>query len=468
MEHRMRDPQCDEYWLLDPSIKPLLNVVTFGWIEGNMDDLKLLQIICIRLKFDPYSNCIDGRCGYAADGKQVMQLCPKPVASLRIKDQKTKAPIQVDTSQMMPRYVCKSVAAGSRHTLFLLIDTNPNVVNKAIIGDRMCKVMTTGLNQVGLCEERGYDEPNDVLIDYEYDDDVPQSVTAGNGTSFVLSKRGLVYSFGQGRFGVLGHGNSETMHTPLVIKDLRHRVVTKVSAGAHHAVAITDEYQVYSWGRNDVGQLGRGFESPYEMKIQSVDFPNLASFAVTDVSCGQHHTIVLVKTVAVVDNKEVLQTGGKVYSWGDCSRGQLGSGDAVSRMKPQENIWLTKLLLTSKLEVSKIYAGGYHNLVLLKKTGQVIAWGANEYGQLGNGNQWDEPVPKMITSLRGVIALSAGLRHNMAVSDINSVEVFTWGYNGNGELGLGDTDVRLQPTHVSAIKNTNVVGCYCGDKHSVR
>jgi alpha-tubulin suppressor-like RCC1 family protein len=67
------------------------------------------------------------------------------------------------------------------------------------------------------------------------------------------------------------------------------------------------------------------------MKIQSVDFPNLASFAVTDVSCGQHHTIVLVKTVAVVDNKEVLQTGGKVYSWGDCSRGQLGSGDAVSR-----------------------------------------------------------------------------------------------------------------------------------------
>jgi len=216
-----------------------------------------------------------------------------------------------------------------------------------------------------------------------------------------------------------------------------------------------------------MGQLGRGFESHFEVKIHPVDFPNLVSFAVTDISCGQHHTIVLVKSVAVIDQKEVLQ-GGKVYSWGDCSRGQLGSGDAVSRMRPQENIWLTKLLLASKLEVTKIYAGGYHNLVLLKKSGQVIAWGANEYGQLGNGNQWDEPAPKMITSLRGVISLSAGLRHNIAVTDINSVEVFSWGYNGNGELGLGDTDVRLQPTHVSAIKNTNVVGCDCGDKHSVR
>ena len=36
-----------------------------------------------------------------------------------------------------------------------------------------------------------------------------------------------------------------------------------------------------------------------------------------------------------------------------------------------------------------------------------------------------------------------------------------------GELGLGDTDIRLQPTHISAIKNTKVVGCCCGEKHSV-
>lgn len=227
-------------------------------------------------------------------------------------------------------------------------------------------------------------------------------------------------------------------------------------------MALTDYDEVFSWGKNDKGQLGLGFESPFELKISQVAFGNLANYKITDISCGHSHSLALV----VAKNQQGVQEG-SVYAWGDESRGQLGSGDAVYRMRPQENRWLVKFLTTLQLSVESIHAGGYHNLVLLRGSGQVVAWGANEYGQLGSGFLWDDPTPKIVNGLRGVTHLSAGLRHNAAACDVNSVEVFTWGYNGSGELGLGDTDLRLQPTHVTAIKNTKVFGVSCGDRHTV-
>jgi alpha-tubulin suppressor-like RCC1 family protein len=77
----------------------------------------------------------------------------------------------------------------------------------------------------------------------------------------------------------------------------------------------------------------------------------------------------------------------------------------------------------------------------------------NDYGQLGQGNQFDNPEPKLVNGLDKIISFSAGLRHSAAIMDGRSMELFVWGFNGYGELGLGDTEIRLQPTKVSAIKN---------------
>jgi alpha-tubulin suppressor-like RCC1 family protein len=383
------------------------------------------------------------------------------VASLRVvRDKKKKFKVEE------PRFVCHSSSAGSRHTLIVLIDCNTFPVEKLKRGEkppkRKTKVQITGLNQQGLCEEKGHPEPVDVELQYDYEGDRAVSVVAGRGRSYVLTEQGALYAFGNGNFGNLGNENAESIQAPVRVAPLLRKVVIKVAAGFAHTMALTDYDEVFSWGKNDKGQLGLGFESPYELKISQVSFGNIAKFKVTDISCGHSHSLALV----VAKNQHGV-VDGSVYAWGDESRGQLGSGDAIYRMRPQENRWLSKFLSNLQMSIQSIHAGGYHNLVLLRGSGQVVAWGANEYGQLGNGFLWDDPTPKIVNGLRGVTHLATGLRHNAAACDVNSVEVFTWGYNGSGELGLGDTDVRLQPTHVTAIKNTKVFGVSCGDRHTV-
>lgn len=95
------------------------------------------------------------------------------------------------------------------------------------------------------------------------------AVAAGSGTSFVVTKIGNVFSFGVGRYGVLGHGDDISIQTPRQILSLsRHRVqsigksmltllyivwlmcVCIVAAGHAHALCVTYQGRLLAWGRN--------------------------------------------------------------------------------------------------------------------------------------------------------------------------------------------------------------------------
>lgn len=379
------------------------------------------------------------------------------------------------------RLVCKKASAGSRHSLLLMIDSSfkrpelqqKNSGNNSSDDDkdtqqrripkpkRKRRVLMTGLNQVGLCEEQGLQEPCEIFWEDSFDR--PIDIAAGRGTSFIITKKGHLYSFGNGRFGVLGHGDSESITIPRRILGLERKFVLKIGVGAFHAVALADDHIFYSWGRNHKGQLGIGRESTEECNPTAVVFPPQAAKAdLLDISCGFDHTIALLRVKTRVSDGETL-----VYGWGDESRGQLGSGDKEFRCRPQENRYLTKLCRTNTLKIKSVVAGGYHNMVLLDQTGQVIAWGAGDYGQLGNGFQFDTNDPQIINGLDRVISLSAGLRHSMAVCERQTIDVMVWGYNAYGELGLSDTNIRLHPTKISAIKNSKVLQVSCGDRHSL-
>jgi alpha-tubulin suppressor-like RCC1 family protein len=324
---------------------------------------------------------------------------------------------------------------------------------------KLRRLLVTGLNQAALCEEPGHETFTEVAWDCDLDP--PERMFAGNGISFFITRLGYVYSFGRGHFGVLGHGNTESYHLPRQITSLNRSAIMKIAMGRAHVVALSLDDVLFSWGRNDKGQLGRGFESAYEPSPGPVVFAALTKYKILDLACGAEHTIAWVN----ITNSNV-EDNHKLFAWGDESRGQLGSGDAVSRMRPQENRWFTKFLRKNMISMERILAGGYHNLVLVKYSGQVISWGANEYGQLGNGNQWDDATPKFINNLKDVYEISAGLRHNLCVVKSHSIDVMGWGYNNFGELGLGDTDIRLQPTKITAFKNAQVLQVSCGERHS--
>ena len=166
---------------------PVVNIFTFGWMEdgrlGYSPDKPGYEIMLIssfmKLKF------------LLKQKYRYVQKVPRPVISLKY-EPKTSS-----------HYVGKSVSAGTRHSLFLMINCLKSK-SKASGTTKQKKVMLAGLNQLGLCDEPGFMEPVDVPWDPT---DSPRNVVAGNGFSFIITKIGNLYSFGNDKFGVLGHGD---------------------------------------------------------------------------------------------------------------------------------------------------------------------------------------------------------------------------------------------------------------------
>jgi alpha-tubulin suppressor-like RCC1 family protein len=378
---------------------------------------------------------------------------------------------------------------------------------------RQRQVLITGLNQVGLCEEPGENTPIP-LPGWQSDWDRPREVIAGRGASFILTKSGQIFSCGHNNYGILGLGHTIPLLTPqrITAPVLVRRVVMQVAAGGFHTLCRTEDDEVYAWGRNDKGQLGIGHESDFIAEPTLVNFPlQTKKMRVIQISAGMNHSVALLQksvrtrrsqmwssavpltgTLASTTTNQTSPSRHKsisrdnkkedddsdlydteitrfVYVWGDGSRGQLGAGDVELRCRPQENYWLTKFCQQLQIRIETIVAGGYHNLALVAGSGQIISWGAGDYGQLGHGLQFDERKPRLINQLERVQCLAAGLRHSVAVAESNGsvAEVYVWGCNFWGQLGLGDTAVRLQPTKISAIKTARVIQVSCGDRHTL-
>jgi hypothetical protein len=141
----------DKYFSSDEEIwetpfEPVINAFSCGWLE-------------------------DGRCGFYGDENQKAQLCPRPIAG-----------IQRPIDHKGRKFVCKKASAGSRHTLFLMINY---IAEKGRFGRKTKKIMFTGLNQGMLCEEEGVWGPEDVEWEEE---EPPLDVIAGYGNCFVISK----------------------------------------------------------------------------------------------------------------------------------------------------------------------------------------------------------------------------------------------------------------------------------------
>jgi len=78
---------------------------------------------------------------------------------------------------------------------------------------------------------------------------------------------------------------------------------------------------------------------------------------------------------------------------------------------------------------------------------------------------WDDQRPVVINDLTGVTQIAAGARHSLAL--VLKVGVMAWGYNGYGELGLGDENIRTQPTILTSFSRAIVKSIWAGDRHSV-
>jgi alpha-tubulin suppressor-like RCC1 family protein len=111
-----------------------------------------------------------------------------------------------------------------------------------------------------------------------------------------------------------------------------------------------------------------------------------------------------------------------------------------------------------------IAAGDRHTLAL-KVDGTVWSWGLNTSGELGDGTQTSpRSLPGAVGGLSDVVAIAAGMRHNLAVRRDGTV--WGWGSNANGQLGIGSTG-GVRTTPVQAVGLNNVIAVAAGENHSL-
>uniref|UniRef100_A0A3B4YKW9 HECT and RLD domain containing E3 ubiquitin protein ligase 3 n=1 Tax=Seriola lalandi dorsalis TaxID=1841481 RepID=A0A3B4YKW9_SERLL len=152
---------------------------------------------------------------------------------------------------------------------------------------------------------------------------------------------------------------------------------------------------------------------------------------------------------------------GQVFAWGAGEGGQLGLGTAEVAVRIPR---LVKRLCDHR--ISQVMCGNQH-CIALSRDGQLFTWGQNTSGQLGLGK--GEPsklFPHPLKSLAGIplAQITAGGDHSFALS--LSGAVFGWGKNRAGQLGLNDKQDRAVPCHIKFLRSQKVVYISCGDEHT--
>lgn len=307
---------------------------------------------------------------------------------------------------------------------------------------------------------------------------------------------GVLYMFGSGDCGQLGHGVDEDddlmVRFPRPLSLLQKRTITRVMCGGLHSAAITSEGEVYTWGCNDDGALGRSGDENLPAKVDGFGPSRRAVLVVG----GDSHTAVmtaggqvytwgaykdkegkmwcdspapatsfkqkqampfLVKGVSnVVDLKcgssfnLVRTTNGHVYSWGLGEIGQLGR-NVTLKIQDDNNEYKVDVVFREHLTpgrvtlgakemppVKAIGAGSYHALVATSASGYVYSCGLNNYGQLGIGGNENSSSMKLVEDLsdKNVVSVEGGTHHSIVLT--NDGQVYAFGRADSGQLGMID------------------------------
>ncbi|XP_045467862.1 probable E3 ubiquitin-protein ligase HERC4 isoform X2 [Harmonia axyridis] len=177
------------------------------------------------------------------------------------------------------------------------------------------------------------------------------------------------------------------------------------------------------------------------------------------VSALDAHTIVAVACGR--SHSLALNKWGHVFAWGSDAYGQLGHqlGQVIQSVPK-----IVRSLAT--FHVVQIACGRYHSVALCK-SGEIFCWGANSFGEIGIGyTSICEPTPVLVKSLLGIpfAFIACGTNHTFALS--KSGAVFGWGKNVQGQLGLNDTQNKIYPNHLKTLRSIKVRYINCGEDYS--
>jgi len=289
------------------------------------------------------------------------------------------------------------------------------------------------------------------------------------GHSLAVKNDGTVWLFGSNEFGQLGDGTTALRHEPVRVGSIVTNAVS-VSAGGDFSLAVKDDGTVLSWGKNNVGQLGDGTTANHSNAISPQGFESGVTLSATangltemQLSWDYTGTTAVDKYVlkrgntiiysasgqAALGNKTFTDTGKSTYTFG------LTVGTSytytLEAYDSLGSLISTKSVTASTEEIAlpvpgatnvKVSAGYQHSLVL-RSDGTVWSWGANAYGQLGDGTLTTKNISNQVGGLTHITDVAAGHQHSLALKDDGTV--WAWGLNTYGQLGDGTTVNKLLP-----------------------
>ncbi|XP_075998043.1 putative E3 ubiquitin-protein ligase HERC3 [Genypterus blacodes] len=197
-------------------------------------------------------------------------------------------------------------------------------------------------------------------------------VACGSQHSVALTKDGQVYTWGQDASSKLGLGKRRPdASSPQYLRSLSGMPLVQIAAGGDQSFALSVSGNVFSWGRNNCGQLGLGDTTDRQTPtaVHSLNMKKTIA-----ISCGKDHTTILTKD-------------GAVFTFGSGQYGQLGHNSFTDELHPRLVAEL------SEAKVIKIACGRHHTLVLTESK-QVYAFGCGDQGQLGGSQH--QPVPLLV------------------------------------------------------------------------
>ena len=232
------------------------------------------------------------------------------------------------------------------------------------------------------------------------------AVSAGNSWAAALTADGRVVSWGyvlsDGRTGHGTASNSVLLPGYVVRASDGQPLsdIVAISAGYNFGLALTSSGQVWAWGNNASGQTGQNTQNvltPSAVQVKGVGGVGLLS-NITMVAAGGNHAL-------------VLDSSGRVFSWGYSQNGELGDGAA----HPRVNQSLLPAAVVSELGTGQLsgmvaIAAGYAHSLALAADGSLYAWGAGFRGDLGqgSGNVAILYVPTKVKDAAGTGSLSVG------------------------------------------------------------
>ncbi|XP_027330316.1 PH, RCC1 and FYVE domains-containing protein 1-like isoform X2 [Abrus precatorius] len=278
-------------------------------------------------------------------------------------------------------------------------------------------------------------------------------VACGEYHTCAVTLSGDLYTWGNGtyNYGLLGHGNQVSHWVPKRVNGPLEGIhVSYISCGPWHTAVVTSAGQLFTFGDGTFGALGHGDR-------KSVSLPreveSLKGLRTVRASCGVWHTAAVVE-VMVGNSSSSNCSSGKLFTWGDGDKGRLGHGDKEAKLVPT----CVALVEPNFCQV----ACGHSLTVALTTSGHVYTMGSPVYGQLGNpqadGKLPTCVEGKLSKSF--VEEIACGAYHAAVLT--SRTEVYTWGKGANGRLGHGDTDDRNTPTLVEALKDKDVKSIACG------